>query len=319
MKYAYEDLSDEQFEKLVILICQKLFGVATQGFTKGPDGGRDAKFIGTAESYPSKVAPWKGITIIQAKHTSAINKCFNEKDFFSFNAKDTILAKEIPRIKKLRDAKKLDNYMLFANRRLAGNANEQICDYLSKECNIPTDSLRLCGIDDIEIWLKQYPDIPEKAEIDPIDSPLIISPEDLAEIVLAIAGGMKKMEIIVNKPLKPRVKYERKNELNNMSKEYANVLRNRYLKDTAQIQQFLAAPENLKLQNLYETAVDEFNFKIIAKRQDYQTFDIVMEYLVDLLFGRDPILRQHKRLTRAILFYMYWDCDIGKTDDIEAI
>lgn len=316
MKYAYEELSDKQFEKLVILICQKLFGVATQGFTTGPDGGRDAKFIGTAETYPSKVAPWKGITIIQAKHTSAINKCFNEKDFFSFKAKDTILAKEIPRIKKLRDAKKLDNYMLFANRRLAGNANEQICDYLSKECNIPTDSLRLCGIDDIEIWLKQYPDIPEKADIDPIDSPLIISPEELAEIVLAIASGMKK---IVNMPPKPRVKYERKNELNNMSEDYANVLRNRYLKDTAQIQQFLAAPENLDVLNKYETIIVEFQLKIISKRKNYQTFDEVMEYLVDLLFGRDPILRQHKRLTRAILFYMYWDCDIGKTDDIEAI
>lgn len=316
MKYAYEDLSDEQFEKLVILICQKLFGVATQGFTKGPDGGRDAKFIGTAESYPSKVAPWKGITIIQAKHTYGINKCFNEKDFFSLKAKDTILTKEIPRIKKLRNAKKLDNYMLFANRRLAGNANEQICDYLSKECNIPTDSLRLCGIDDIEMWLKQYPDIPEKAEIDPIDSPLIISPEGLAEIVLAIASGMKK---IVNMPPKPRVKYERKNELNNMSEDYANVLRNRYLKDTAQIQQFLAAPENLDVLNKYETIIVEFQLKIISKRKNYQTFDEVMEYLVDQLFKRDPILKQHKRLTRAILFYMYWDCDIGKTDDIEAI
>jgi hypothetical protein len=35
---------------------------------------------------------------------------------------------------------------------------------------------------------------------------------------------------------------------------------------------------------------------------------------VDLLFNRDAVLRQraHKRLTRAVLFYMYWNCDIGK-------
>lgn len=38
--------------------------------------------------------------------------------------------------------------------------------------------------------------------------------------------------------------------------------------------------------------------------------NIDLEHLVDLLLGRDPILRQHgnKRLTRAVLFYMYWNC-----------
>lgn len=71
---------------------------------------------------------------------------------------------------------------------------------------------------------------------------------------------------------------------------------------------------------MYESVVDEFQLKILAKRKDYQTFDEVMEYLVDLLFNRDPVLRQHahKRLTRAILFYMYWNCDIGEVDDATA-
>jgi hypothetical protein len=72
---------------------------------------------------------------------------------------------------------------------------------------------------------------------------------------------------------------------------------------------------------MYESVVDEFQLKIIAKRKDYQTFDDVMEYLVDLLFNRDPILRQHahKRLTRAVLFYMYWNCDIGEAGDAETV
>lgn len=42
MKYAYEDLSEDQFEQLVALICQKLLGISVQPFAKGPDGGRDA-------------------------------------------------------------------------------------------------------------------------------------------------------------------------------------------------------------------------------------------------------------------------------------
>jgi hypothetical protein len=79
-------------------------------------------------------------------------------------------------------------------------------------------------------------------------------------------------------------------------------------------------PENLELLRAYEAVVDEFQFKITAHRNDYQTFDNVMEYLVELLFNRDPILRQkqHKRLTRTMLFYMYWNCDIGKAYDAEA-
>jgi hypothetical protein len=105
-----------------------------------------------------------------------------------------------------------------------------------------------------------------------------------------------------------------------MTIDYAKVQRRKYLKETAQIRAFLAAPENLDLLRMYESVVDEFQLKIIAKRKDYQSFDEVMEHLVDLLFGRDPILRQHahKRLTRAVLFYMYWNCDIGEVADVAA-
>lgn len=37
MKYAYENLGDEQFETLLIFLCQKLLGISVQGFSKGPD------------------------------------------------------------------------------------------------------------------------------------------------------------------------------------------------------------------------------------------------------------------------------------------
>ena len=105
-----------------------------------------------------------------------------------------------------------------------------------------------------------------------------------------------------------------------MSVEYAKAQRRKYLKETAQIRAFFAAPENLELMRMYESVADEFQLKIISKRKDYQTFDEVLEYLVDLLFERDPILRQHahKRLTRVVLFYMYWNCDIGENVDDTA-
>ncbi len=314
MKFAYEDLSDDQFEKLVLFLCQRLLGISVQGFAKGPDGGRDAKFMGTAELHPSTAAPWVGTTIIQAKHTNGYNRNFSESDFFSKTAANTVINKEIPRIQKLREAKQLDHYMLFANRRLAGNAESEIREYISSQCRIPASSIYLCGLEQLETWLKRFPDVAKNADLDRVDSPLIVSPDDLAEVVQALARQKNDVVELLDDPPTARVPYEQKNTLNNMSAEYAKAQRKKYLKETSQIQSFLAAPENLDLLRMYESVVDEFQLKIIAKRKNYQTFDEVMEYLVDLLFNRDPVLRQHahKRLTRAVLFYMYWNCDIGK-------
>jgi hypothetical protein len=318
VKYAYEDLSPEQFEVLIVFLCRPLLGSSVQRFTKGPDGGRDAKFVGTAELHPSKAAPWVGTTIVQAKHTNGYNRSFSESDFFSASSQNTVIGKEIPRIKNLRAKKQLDHYMLFANRRLSGDAESRIRAHIAKECDIPEASIYLCGLDQLEILLKTFPDVPKLANLDPVDSPLIVSPDDLADVVEALAHLKKDVSAVLDDPPTPRVPYEQKNELNDMSKQYAKELRKRYLKETKEIQVFLAAPENLDLLHKYEEVVEEFQSKIIAKRKDYQTFDAVMEYLVDLLFNRDAVLRKHKRLTRAVLFYMYWNCDIGEVGDAKT-
>lgn len=319
MKYAYENLGDEQFETLIILLCQKLLGIGVQGFSKGKDGGRDAKFVGTAELHPSKASPWTGITIIQAKHTNGYNKHFSETDFYNSKPDTTsILSKEIPRIKKLRERKELDNYMLFANRRLAGNAESLIVVYVSDKTGVPKPCIYLCGVEQLELWLKQFPEVANNAKLELVDSPLIVSPDELAEVVQAFADHRATITAVLDDPPTDRVSYDEKNAINNMTKAYADEQRRRFLKETPQIQKFLAAPENSQVLRQYETVVEEFQLKIIAKRQDYQTFDAVMNYLVDLLFNRDPILRSQKRLTRALLFYMYWHCDIGASVDTKT-
>ncbi|MCP3999252.1 MAG: hypothetical protein GY722_29930 [bacterium] len=318
MKYAYEDLAWEQFEELVVILCRQLLGIAVQGFAKGPDRGRDAKFVGTAQLHPSKASPWDGVTIIQAKHTNGYNRNFSESDFFSTSSANTVLGKEVPRIKNLRANQQLDNYMLFANRRLTGNAETEIRAHIAQECGIPEASIYLCGLEQLESWLKTFPKVAQLANLDPVDSPLMVSPDDLAEVVQALARRKDGVAAVLDDPPTPRVTYEQKNTLNNMSAEYAKAQRRKYLKETAQIHTFLAAPENLQLLRMYESVANEFELKIIAKRKDYQTFDQVMEYLVDVLFHRDPVLRQHKRLTRAMLFYMYWNCDIGDQGNAET-
>jgi hypothetical protein len=321
MKYAYENLGEDQFEKLIIFLCHELLGIAVQGFAKGVDGGRDAKFVGTAQLHPSKASPWVGITVIQAKHTNGYNRNFSELDFYNEkpNTK-SILAGELPKISNLRKAKQLDHYMLFSNRRLAANTESKIISYISKPTGVPPASIYLCGLEQLELWLKKFPNVATLANLDLVDSPLIFSPDDLSEIVQAFARNKDAMKALLDDPPIPRVSYARKNVINNMTKEFADYQLRRYLKETPQIRRFLAAPENTELLEMYESVVEEFQSKILSKRRDYQTFDAVMNYLIDLLFDRDPILRQHahKRLTRAMLFYMYWNCDIGETGDAQA-
>ena len=312
MKYSYEDLSSDQFEKLVVFLCQELLGIATQGFAKGRDGGRDAKFVGTAKLYPSEASPWSGTTIIQAKHTNGYNKLFSESDFYRPSSSSNVLAKEIPRIKKLRKSKELDHYILFSNRRLTGIAESDICSYIAKQCDIPASSIRLCGVELLETWLKTFPKVAGRADLDMVDSPLLVSPDELSELIHALARHKK---VIVSDGLPThRTSYADKNKINNMPAEYAAHIQKKYLKDTVQIQSFLSMPENYELMKLYENIVDEFQLKIIAKRKDYQNFGEVMNYLSDLLSSRDPVLKKKKRLTRAMLFYMYWHCDIGRDE-----
>jgi ABC-3C protein len=318
LKYAYEDLSETQFEDLIVLLCQRLLGASVQKFSKGPDGGRDAKFHGTAELHPSTAAPWVGITIVQAKHTNGYNRNFWESDFYSKTSANTVLGEEIPRIRNLRANKLLDHYMLFANRRLAGNAETEISSYISRECNIPAASIYLCGAEQMEIWFKRFSDVPRLANLDLVDSPLIVSSDDLADVVNALAEHKGKVVAVLDDPPVPRVTYATKNSLNNMSVDYAARQRRLYLKETAQVHTFLAAPENSELLKLYESVVNEFELRILSKRKEYQTFDEVMEYLTRMLFRRDVVLNQNKRLTRAVLFYMYWNCDIGKASDAET-
>ncbi|WP_448610906.1 ABC-three component system protein [Geodermatophilus sp. URMC 60] len=317
MGYPFEDLDDSQFERLVVQCSRKLFGVGVQSFSTGPDGGRDARFHGVAERFPSSQSPWRGITVIQAKHTIATNAHFSDADFSS-DAETSTLTKEILRIKKLAEADEVENYMLFSNRRLGGVVGPEITNRIADEVGLPRARVWLAGTEYLDDMLHQYRDLPILARLDPVDAPLNVSSYELAEVILAIARGLDVDLPSSDAPVVDRVSYNEKNSLNNMSNEFALTLSKRYLAETRRIGRFLADPANTGALRMYEGAVDEFQIKIIAKRRDYQSFDDVFNYLVDFLAKRDAVLARNRRLLRAMVFYMYWHCDIGESVDAEA-
>jgi hypothetical protein len=79
--FPYENLNDEEFETLVISICQEVLGIGCKTFSPGRDGAKDSWFTGTATLYPSTASPWSGKFNIQAKHTSIYNASCSDNEF----------------------------------------------------------------------------------------------------------------------------------------------------------------------------------------------------------------------------------------------
>ncbi len=209
MGYAYEDLAESQFEQLVVQMSRKLLGRSVQGFAAGIDGGRDARFEGKADGFPSHNSPWSGITIIQAKHTNAYNVRFGDASF-SGTSDSSVITEEIVRIKKLVNSKGLDNYLLFSNRHLSALSNEAILKRLSDECGIKTESLHLIGIERMEELFREYPNLATLAGINPLDGPLLVSSRELGDVVEKVAASLLAVADSIPTSPVPRVSLSKK-------------------------------------------------------------------------------------------------------------
>jgi hypothetical protein len=311
VSYPYEDLDDAQFERLVVQCSRKLFGIGVQSFATGIDGGRDARFDGVAERYPSTASPWSGITVIQAKHTNALNAHFSDSSFGS-EAATSVISKELDRVRSLAASEELDNYLLVANRRLGANTSSDIANRIADHAEVSRSSVKLVGVEFLNDLLHVHQDLLGLARIDPIDGPLLASSYDLAEVILAISVELDVPPAANDSPVVDRTSVDKKNALNSMSAEFWDELARKYMVYSEPIQRFLANPANRESLARYEGAVDEFQLKIIAKYAGFKSFDDVFNHLVDTLRARDGILASKIRLTRAVLFYMYFHCDIGK-------
>lgn len=315
VKFQYSHLSSNQFESLVIHICYELLGMATETFAAGRDGGRDSRFEGVANIYPSQSEPWRGVTIVQAKHTAAYNKKFSDGDFFE-NVSSEING-EIPKIVRLIKDDRLANYMLFSNRKLPADASASIKYHLAMHTGLSEANIGLVGLEQLENLLKKYSYIPGNVGLNPFDMPLNIEPDELAQIIVAL----KKNPKVINKADLSkriiRVDFNRKNEINGLNEKYGETIKKR-ISEMFQIQDFLSMPENDSLQTLYMEGAEELNAKIAIYRKDNHDFDQVIEKVIDLLIDRDNDLRASKSLTRLMIYYMYYHCDIGEEDVVIA-
>lgn len=310
MKYAYHDLYDRQFEKLVVLLCSEILGQGVQQFSTGKDGGRDARFIGTANSYPSESNPYSGQFIVQAKHTEHPFSKVSEQ-VFSGSTQSSIVSQEIKKIKKLKEKNEINHYLLFTNRRCPADATIDIEKRIKTETGI--NSAEIIGIEKLETLLKLLPKIPLMFDLQPIEAPLRVSPDEIADVITELSkqdfnSKIKAMTNTIHTI--QREKFQDKNSKNRLSNEYANLIK-KSIKDFSFFKDFLEDPQNDEYNRLYISASDEFQSAVVSHKDDFLTYDRVLDYLFQLLVTRDADLSKNRCLTRKILYYMYWNCDLG--------
>lgn len=316
--YRLNLLNWQEFEKLVILICHGILGIASSAFSEGTDGGRDSRFDGTSQEFPSKINPWSGLFIIQAKHTSDDNASCSDTDFSSTSNKSSILVKELEKLKELKKTENFDNYILFTNRKLSGETNTKIIQWLQKELGIKNISIK--GKEDITILLDQYPNIAEKMNLNYVESSKIqFYEKDIRDVILMFNEEKDPINGILQEIKQENdsliyIDKNEKNKLNNLSQEYFDrSIVESSLQYFDKIDGFLRDFKNRKYLNDYNNTIQDLKAEIIINRDKFDKFEEILEYLYKKIQKKhSEDLNQYRNLIRVFLHYMYWNCDIGK-------
>jgi hypothetical protein len=305
IKYPLHDLTWQGFEDLVVLICDRVLGMGTIKFSSGKDGGRDAKFSGKAQRFPSTAAPWDGKFIIQAKHTeNPLAKC-------SESAFKDILGKEVStRLPKLIASGEAEHYLVFTNRKLSGLAEPKITDLISTSLKIKSCVL---GVERIHLYLQEFPDIAKIAKLNDLLLPFQFYEQDLVEVIKHFSQQKDtlKKKIGAVRGIK-WIDKEEKNRINRLSSDYFDFIKKESLPYFLQIDKFLKSGKNKKFRDFYDDTVADLQEQILIKRSDYGMFEEVLRVAYNhVIDNGHPDVVQRRRLIRVFLHYMYFNCDIG--------
>jgi len=304
--YHLYELPTQEFETLVIHICQKLLGIGTINFSEGPDGGRDGKFEGTSDQYPSAASPWSGKFIIQAKKKGNPNASCSDADF-----KTQILDKEIPKIQKLKQDGEIDNYLIFTNRKLTAGAEQEHRNYLRSQTGLT--NIAIFGVEIMTTWVYANPDIVKACNLNKFRDPLRMHSDDIRDVIIAFYNDREQVATQFDSKYSfDYLSLEKKNELNKLSEEYFKYIRENSESSFNAITVFLKKAINKQYADYYYNTIDELKGKIITRRKEFAKFEEIFVHLYDAILDKHPELRESSALINVFLHYMYCNCDIGE-------
>jgi len=299
------ELNDAEFERLIVRICVRWLGEGVTPFAAGRDGGRDGKFYGTANSFPSAAQPLSGYCVLQAKHVAAPNKSCSEKEF------ESLLKKEYPKIKRLIKEGLCDHYIVFTNRKYTGGADEKLIKEL---LSLGLKSAHIIGVERLHLALDDYSDIRDTLPNRFDSSPFRFDPDDLVDVIGAFSAFAQDEIATVFQSAYDfeALKIHEKNKINGVTAEYfENVIVASSMPHFNNVELFLHSPRNLEYASLYHDSADELKQKIIVARSRFGSFDDVFLFMYEQIQARKTKLKGKRRLISILMHYMYCNCDIG--------
>lgn len=307
-------LTYSEFEDLVTTICKKWLGEGVGKFAKGKDGGRDARFNGKANCYPSSEGPWSGKIVIQAKHTSTPNASCSDSDFQA-NFKDPEKG-ECPKITRLMREGLLTHYMVFTNRKLAGKIEEKTVKAIK---SLGMNDAVVVGLEDIDQFLSEHPDIARNLPSREYARPFEFDASDMVEVITGMRAAMPNTDSTFESALDLELvnKKKVKNKVNNMSPSYyQTVVVDGFMALFPSMKNFLENERNSKYRDIYHDIADELRQKMILFRDQFDYFEEILIYIYDETKIAKPELAGRRRYVTFLLCYMYFDCDIGEREPV---
>jgi len=312
MDYHLHNLDSKRFEQLINSICQDVLGMGTISFAEGKDGGRDGKFTGMANRYPSEVSPWTGKFIIQAKHTANPIASCADSDF------EKLVKIEIDKIVKLKKKGEIDCYLLFTNRKYSGITGEALVSTIKQKTGL--ENVAIIGKETInDLYINANKHLVRQYHLDKLAIPFGFSEEEIKEVIISFKRQLPSIKEELRRKAEElkydfdRIKISEKNKKNGLGAEYFdNEIVGSSLMDFEQIRAFLENPINEDLKEQYFDSAAELSELITIKRANFDAFEEIFSFAYKLVCDGNQPLKGGKRHVRTLLHYMYFECLIGK-------
>jgi hypothetical protein len=298
----------QDFEDLVRDLGMRVLGAALSPFKAGPDRGRDARFEGIPNEWPSKQGQEHGQYILQCKHTQRAGACCSEEDF------KAQLRKEVPKVKALVASKEMSHYMVFTNRTKPSNEDDAFRARFAKISGLSKSWL--LGNENLHLLLREHFDIWERYE-EEIRNPIRFNRDDLIQIIHDFASFVRQGDGQPRSESLQHLKLQDKNRVNSISDGYFSELQRHSMPQFDQIRTFLENPRNENNLNLYRDTADDLRgqLRTMLAHNTVSSLEEGFDQVREKFIASDDKLKGKRRWIRVFVDYMYSNCDIGQNVD----
>lgn len=180
--------------------------------------------------------------------------------------------------------------------------------------------MRIYSYEEIAQWHADYEDVAECVKFPSIKRELDCSVDEFLDVVNAVMSwaSAENDEVLPAVEITEiqRVAFRKKNELNQVDVYESDFLLKNYLAQEGNFQSILSVPSHVDIRRLYYDAAREAQRKVLSYMRKGHTFMDAFNEIVDCLMRYNNDLRRNKKMCEEILFFMYFNCDVGRREDI---